>query len=106
MIRSVRSAVRKTLGGNYISRCELETTLHEVEACVNFRPLTYVTDEPDTLVPLSPSHFLIGRSTGFQTQVNTDPSCISAKDLSDREILRRQTLDKFWTVWSNDYIGN
>ena len=106
LIRSVKSAARKTLGGNYISRCELETTLHEVEVCVNSRPLTYVTDEHDTLVPLSPSHFLIGRSMGYQSQVNTDPSCISAKDLSDGEILRRQTLDKFWTVWSNDYIRN
>ncbi|XP_064108041.1 uncharacterized protein LOC135216591 [Macrobrachium nipponense] len=106
LIRSVKSAVQKTLGGNYISRCELETTLHEVEACVNSRPLTFVSEPPDAPVPLSPSHFLIGRSTGFQTPVNTDPSCISAKDLSDREILRRQILNKFWTVWSNDYIRN
>ena len=106
LIRSVKSAIRKTLGGNYISRCELETILHEVEACINSRPLTFVTDEPDTPVPLSPSHFLIGRSTGCQTQVNTDPICISAKDLSAREILRRETLNKFWTVWSSDYIRN
>lgn len=35
-------ALKKSLGTNCLSKCELETTLIEVEACVNSRPLTYV----------------------------------------------------------------
>ena len=106
LVRSVKTALRKTLGSHTLPRSEIETTLHEVEACVNSRPLTYVGDEPDSSSPLSPSHFLIGRSSGFLIEVNNKPSGVSVKDLKGREVLRNQTLDKFWKLWSNDYITN
>ncbi|XP_068247930.1 uncharacterized protein [Palaemon carinicauda] len=61
LIRSVELALKKTLGTKCLSRCELETTLHEVEACINSRPLIFVGEEPDISNPLTPSHFLIGR---------------------------------------------
>ena len=38
LVRSVKSALRKTVGGNCLARAELETTLHEIEACINSRP--------------------------------------------------------------------
>ncbi|XP_066940953.1 uncharacterized protein [Macrobrachium rosenbergii] len=42
LVRSVKSALKKTMGVKCLSRCELETTLHVVEACINSRPLTFV----------------------------------------------------------------
>ena len=87
LVRSVKSAVRKTLGVKHIPRSELETILHEVEACINSRPLTWIGDEPDAPAPLSPSHFLIGRSAGLQTEVNTLPHHVSAEDLCVKETL-------------------
>ena len=107
LIRSVKSSLRKTLGCRSLSRSELETTIHEVEACINSRPLTFVGDEPDIFNPLTPSHFLIGRPSGFQLEVKDDLPCnISSEDLSAREIVRQQQLDKFWITWSNDYLRN
>ena len=44
-----------------LTKVELETILLEVEACVNSRPLTFVSDEFDSSRPLTPSHFLTGR---------------------------------------------
>ncbi|XP_066958212.1 uncharacterized protein [Macrobrachium rosenbergii] len=72
LIRSVKVALRKTLGTKTLSRSELETTLHEVEACINSRPLTFVGEEPDVANPLTPSHFLIGRSAGFPVELADD----------------------------------
>ena len=43
-------------------RSELETRLHEVEATVNSRPLTFVGDWLDVEKPLTPSYFLIGKN--------------------------------------------
>ena len=62
LVRSTKSALRKSLGREMVSRTELETTLYEVEACINARPLTYVDEGTE---PLTPSHFLLGRNSPF-----------------------------------------
>ncbi|XP_063607690.1 uncharacterized protein LOC134782212 [Penaeus indicus] len=102
LIRSVKSALRKTIGIRSLSRIELETTLQEVEACVNSRPLTFVGDEPDVSNPVTPSHFLIGRNAGLQ--ISDQPSYVTGKDLIIRESVRQQQLDI--ELWSNDYLRN
>ncbi|GFR94791.1 transposon Tf2-9 polyprotein [Elysia marginata] len=62
LIRSIKSALRKSLGQTLVTRIQLETVLLEIEACVDSRPLTYVGE---TEQPLTPSHFLIGRSSAL-----------------------------------------
>ena len=90
-----------------MSRCELETTLCEVEACVNSRPLTFVGDEVDATPPLTPSHFLIGRPAGVQVEGDEDQGIsVCAQDLQSREQARIEQLNKFWKIWSSDYIRN
>ena len=105
LVRSVKSALKKSLGGHCLTRSELETTLHEVEACINSRPLTFVGDELDSSSPLTPSHFLIGRSGGFQVFPVSETETVSGS-LSDREVFRQQKLNYFWSKWSNDYLRN
>ena len=105
LVRSVKVGLRKSLGGKSLTKCELETTLQEVESCINSRPLTFVGDEVDSLSTLTPSHFLIGRSGGFQV------SSVNEKEtdhvsLSDREVVRLQRLNKFWSKWSDNYLRN
>lgn len=107
LIRSVKSSLRKTFGVRRLSRCELETTLCEVEACVNSRPLTFVGDEVDATPPLTPSHFLIGRPAGVKVEgVENQGISECAHDLHSREQVRLERLDKFWKIWSSDYIRN
>lgn len=107
LIRSVKLALRKTLCVKCLTRSELKTTLHEIEACVNSRPLTFAGEDCDASHPLTPSHFLIGRTAGFQVEVNDNQlPIVSSKDLNEREHLRQQQLDKFWKLWMSDYIRN
>ena len=105
LVRSVKSALRKSLGVKCLSKSELETNLFEVEACINSRPLTFVGEEPDIASPLTPSHFLIGRTSGFQPEIIEEhTSCVTSKDLCMKEFARQRQLEKFWKQWSSDYI--
>ena len=39
--------------------------IHEVEASINSRPLTFVSDEISGENPLTPAHFLLSHGSGF-----------------------------------------
>ena len=106
----MKRAVRRSLGRKSLTRSELQTTLHEVEACVNSRPLTFCGDCLDTPNPLTPSHFLVGRPAGFQVEISRDfldnPEVVLAVDLGAKEAVRCSRLDEFWKFWSDDYLRN
>ena len=57
LVKSVKSSLRKSLGSKSLTRSELETVLHEVEACLNYRPLTFVGDEVDSESSIDTSSF-------------------------------------------------
>ena len=61
MLIKNRTRIYATPAVKGLTRDELETTLHEVEACINSRPLTFVGDEIDAGKPLTPSYFLPGK---------------------------------------------
>ena len=106
LVRSVKVGLRKSLGTRCLTRLELETVLTEVESCVNSRPLTQVTDSADSGSPLTPSHFLTERGAGFQARVLEDPEAVSGKTLSERVRVRERRLNRFWTVWRDEYLRN
>ena len=105
LIRSMKSSLKKTFGRHSLTRTELETTLHDVESCVNSRPLTYVSDEANVESPLTPAHFLLGHTGGFYERSTSTP-VVSGSDLPLRFATRQSLLDKFWEIWSSDYIRN
>ena len=102
LVRSTKSALRKSLGRELVSKDELETTLFEVEACINARPLTYVGE---SCQPLTPSHFLLGRSSPFETtQARDTPK--NRNEFTAKVKEHGLALDHFWHIWSEDYIRN
>jgi hypothetical protein len=107
LVRSVKSGLKKSIGLRCLTRSELETFLHEVEACVNSRPLTFSGDGIDDQPALTPSHFLIGRNSSFRegSTVSADTE-FSKKTLDDLKLVLEGNLNKFWHVWSTDYVRN
>ncbi|KAJ8042351.1 hypothetical protein HOLleu_13381 [Holothuria leucospilota] len=87
-----------------LTRSELETTLREVEACINSRPLTYVGTDPDGPVPLTPSHFLLGRS--FNSQPEVEERVVTSRDLAEKSLSWDHYSDIFWEKWRCDYLRN
>ena len=84
----------------------METTVHEIEACINSRPLTFASGEIEHGNPLTPAHFLIGRPFLVQIPIEETNVAITGKDLRERETKRLAVLDTFWSIWSNNYILN
>ena len=97
--------IKKTFGRHSLTCTELETTLHEVKSCVNSRPLTYVSDGADAMSPLTTAHFLLGHAGGFYERSTPTPVACGS-DLALRFAMRQSLLDKFWEIWSSDYIRN
>ena len=105
LVRSVKLALRKTLGNSMLSLKELVVTLYEVEAAINTRPITKLPVNPDEFGPLTPAHFLRGHSRDSRL-TDHDLSDISALQLAELFSRRNVALDKFWKVWRNNYIAN
>ncbi|UYV75610.1 hypothetical protein LAZ67_13000736, partial [Cordylochernes scorpioides] len=58
LIRSIKDLIVRILGHSSVYYEEMSTILCDVEATINSRPLTYIHEDFDSLIPLSPSMFL------------------------------------------------
>lgn len=58
LVRTIKDLLKRMLGKAVLTYNELHTTLCDVEAVINNRPLTYVSENPEDLTPLTPAMFL------------------------------------------------
>lgn len=58
LIRLMKDLMKRILGRGRLNFEELSTCISHVEALMNSRPLTYVSEDSEDLIPLTPSHFL------------------------------------------------
>ena len=105
LVRSVKSALRKSLGTHSLTRRELETVLCEVEQSVNSRPLTPASEDPKEPGPLTPAHFLHELPMGLQLEEDLVVP-LSAVELAEKHTARQICLAKFWNIWKAQYITN
>ena len=106
---NLKSGLKRSIGLKCLRRTELETTLHEVEACVNSCLLTFISDEVKDPSPLTPAHFLIGTASPFIPPVSDDvvtPANVNPTLLVNQKLFKDEALRKFWKIWSNLYIKN
>jgi len=58
----VKEPLCKVLGYVLLSYAELTTVLTRIEAVINIRPITTVSDDVRDPTPLTPAHLALGRS--------------------------------------------
>ena len=105
MVRSVKTPLKKILGKSCLTYEEIQTVLTEIEAVINARPLTYVYEENDEPLPLSPSHFLIGRRINSLPDISDSTVPRSNKrTLTKMFRYREQVLNHFWKRWRKEYL--
>ncbi|XP_038120581.1 uncharacterized protein LOC119770210 [Culex quinquefasciatus] len=80
---------------------DLNTLLVQVEGCLNSRPLTPMSDDPNDLEPLTPARFLVQSS--LQTVPDVDLSAIPMNRLDKFQTMQRMLQD-FWTRWRREYL--
>ena len=59
----IKIPLRKTLGNSLISHRDMCVLLSQVEAVVNDRPLTVISSDLRDPLPLTPNHFLFGKTS-------------------------------------------
>ena len=79
----------------------LQTVFTEVEAILNSRPLTRVSDDPDDLEPLTPNHFLLGRPS-LKLITSTEYDIRSAPRQKWKQV--QSISNQFWDRWSKEYL--
>ena len=103
LVKSVKLSLKKCLRNARLNYEELSTTLVEVEAVLNSRPLTYVYDEFEE--PLTPSHLVIGRRILSMPSKNYSINVPHTQQLlSRRAKFLQRILDHFWNRWRSEYL--
>ncbi|UYV72052.1 hypothetical protein LAZ67_9001679 [Cordylochernes scorpioides] len=98
-IKSVKTILSKTMKSRLFNYEELLTLLAQIEACLNSRPLTFVSNDPNDLTALTPGHFLIGNA--MRHDAESDHSTLN---LRSRWSLIQPQRDYFWNRWSCEYL--
>uniref|UniRef100_A0A1I8AFR5 Integrase catalytic domain-containing protein n=1 Tax=Steinernema glaseri TaxID=37863 RepID=A0A1I8AFR5_9BILA len=114
MIGLVKETMRSAIGRKFLSPDEYHTTLLEVEAAVNSRPLTYQHGDEDSRAVLRPVDFLnpgakIGLPTHRSASDDGDPDYIPPGAESREQLLQiyDQTtakLDRAWDYFREHYL--
>ncbi|XP_068671053.1 uncharacterized protein [Montipora foliosa] len=103
LVKSVKLSLKKCLRNARLNYDELSTTLVEVEAVLNPRPLTYVYDEFKE--PLTPSHLVTGRRTLSMPSKNYSIDVPHTQQaLSTRAKFLQSILYHFWIRWRAEYL--
>ncbi|XP_062703569.1 uncharacterized protein LOC134286024 [Aedes albopictus] len=100
-VRSSKYHLLRVLGEATVSPEDFSTLLTQVEACLNSRPLTPLSDDPNDLEPLTPAHFLIGSS--LQSIPEPDLGELPINRLDALQLTQRRLQD-FWKRWRREYL--
>ncbi|XP_064646159.1 uncharacterized protein LOC135499344 [Lineus longissimus] len=105
LIRSVRATLISVMSmpsvrGQSLGDEELSTFMCEVEAIVNGRPITIVSDDVRDMEPLTPNHLLLMRSGA-----TLPPGVFVDRDMYRRKWKQAQYLANiFWERWVKEYL--
>lgn len=101
-VKSVKFHLKRILTASLTFE-EMTTTLCQIEACLNSRPLTPIdTTDTDVIEPLTPGHFLIGEPP--ISIPSPDLRNVNINKLSRWQLPQRLVRD-FWNRWQSEYLS-
>ncbi|XP_061512596.1 uncharacterized protein LOC133393156 [Anopheles gambiae] len=100
-VKQVKYHLKRIVGDRKLSYEELYTTLTQMEAVLNSRPLVSSSDDPSDYTAITPAHFLIGRE--MQTVPEPDYSTLKENHLSRWQLVQSM-LQHFWKRWTAEYL--
>ena len=102
-IKSTKAHLKRVMGNNTLTFEEFTTLLCQIESCLNSRPLTPISTEPNDLEPLTPGHFLIGAP--LVSIREPDITSVPNNRLPRWKVVQ-QKFQHFWKRWSSEYVNN
>lgn len=100
-VRSTKTHLKRIIGDSTLTFEELSTVLTQVEACLNSRPLSHLSNCPDDPMPLTPGHFLVGEPLIILPDENYENKNITGLQ---RWKLTQKMVNDFWRKWSEEYL--
>jgi len=100
-VKSVKYHLHRVIGEALLTYEEMTTLLIQIEAVLNSRPLTPLSEDADDLTVLTPGHFLIGCAPTVLPEPMLDD--MRTSHLSRWQLLR-QMLESFWGRWTKECL--
>jgi hypothetical protein len=100
-VKAMKTHLKRVIGETKLTFEELATVLTQIEACLNSRPLAPLPCDGDTIEPLTPGHFLIGRPLEALPDA---PASYRSISLLRRWHLCQHMIRHFWKRWTAEYI--
>ena len=99
-IRTTRKVLNAIMNEQVLDDEGISTLMCEVEAIVNGRPITKLSDDPRDMEPLTPNHLLLLRAGP-----TVPPAVLSKQDIYGRRWRQVQYMaDVFWRRWVKEYL--
>ncbi|XP_038106740.1 uncharacterized protein LOC119766331 [Culex quinquefasciatus] len=100
-VRALKHHLRRVVGTEALTAEAMQTVLCQIESCLNSRPLTAVSENPNDVTAITPGHFLVG--SALQSIPEPDLSGVPTNRLSLWQAIQRKT-QQFWKLWTTDYL--
>ena len=81
---------------------EHSTLATRIEACLNSRPLCAISPDGQDPIPLTPAHFLVGRS--LHTLPPASDETELTKTYRDRYLMLLAMKNSFWSKWKKEVL--
>lgn len=100
-VKSFKTHLRKLIPNMKFTFEEFSTILTRIESCLNSRPLSPASDDPNDLSPLTPGHFLIGTSIMAPAEPDVSDENIT---LANRWQRLKFLSQHFCLRWKTEYL--
>lgn len=101
IVRTLKEYLRKILGQSKLNKVELDTTLAFVESLIDSRPLTYMSENPNDLMPLTPTAFI----RDIQSSEFPEISALNAPKLRGKYKELLSMKEELRTRFRSEYLG-
>ncbi|XP_055714991.1 uncharacterized protein LOC129809200 [Phlebotomus papatasi] len=100
-IKSLKFHLKRAIGDTILTFEELTTVISQVEAILNSRPLTPLSQDPNEPSALTPGHFLVGKPLKMLPDLNL--TTVSPSMLNKWQLCQK-LLQQFASRWRKEYL--
>ena len=102
-IKILKKHLKATIANIILPYEHLNSLLIQIEAIMNSGPISPLSSDPSDIMPLTPSHFLIGQSL---TSLPSSQERQQEFDLIVNLKLIKERENHFWNRWKKEYLNH
>lgn len=101
-VKSTKHHLLRVMHNSRFTFEELATVLTQIEACLNSRPISEMSNDINDTAALTPGHFLIGSALKMIPERNIVDTRSSALTRWQQV---QQRVQSFWKIWRQEFYG-